>query len=149
MPWEEPPEEASPQPRPRTPMSLAEVPEDVRLLLLVRPVRNPEVEWEEDPRTHRITLVYPKEFTAGERALKRVFRAVEEIRRPLDDPGSDIWRMCDGEHDIADICDRIDEGYKEAMEPVLTRVTDFVEVLADRGLVRLRREPFEAEQEAA
>lgn len=130
-------------------MPLSEVPEHVRALLLVRPVRNPDVEWEEDPRTHRITLVYPKEFTAAERALKRVFRAVEEVRRPLDDPGSDIWRMCDGEHDIADICDAIDARYKETMEPVLTRVTDFIKVLADRGLVRLRREPVEAEQEAA
>jgi len=130
-------------------MSLADVPEDVRLLLLVRPVRNPDVEWEEDPRTHRITLVYPKEFTAGERALKRVFRAVEEIRRPLDEPGSDIWRMCDGEHDIADICSEVDAKYKESMEPVLTRVSDFIKVLADKGLVRLRREPSEAEQEAA
>jgi len=130
-------------------MPLAGVPEEVRRLLLVRPVRNPEVEWEEDPRTHRITLVYPKDFSVGERALKRVFRAVEEIRRPLDEPGSDIWRMCDGEHDIADICTEVDAKYKEAMEPVLTRVSDFIRALADRGLVRLRREPSEAEQEAA
>jgi len=130
-------------------MSLADVPEDVRRLLLVRPVRNPDVEWEEDPRTHRVTLVYPKDFSVAERALKRALRAVDEIRRPLDDPGSDIWRLCDGEHDIADICTEVDAKYKEAMEPVLTRVSDFVKLLADRGLVRLRREPVEAEQEAA
>ncbi len=139
--------QATPAARPSTPMSLEDVPEDLRALLSVRPRRNPEVEWEEDPSTGLITLVYAKRFTPTERALKRVLRAKEEVRRPLDAPGSDIWRMCDGEHDIRSICDEVDHEYKERMEPVLKRVSEFILVLAQRNLVILRREADEAQEE--
>ncbi len=128
-------------------MSVEDLPEDVRRLLSVRPVRNPSVEWVEDESTGLVTLIYPKQFTGTERALKKVFKAVEEVRRPLDEPGSDIWRMCDGEHDIRLICDGIDLKYKERMEPVLRRVVQFIEMLAQRNLVVLRRGPDEAEEE--
>ncbi len=145
MPWDEAPEGG----RARTPMRLEDVPPDVLNLLAIQPVRNPQVEWEEDPETGLVTVIYPKRFTRTERALKRVVKGVDEIRRPLDAPGSDIWRMCDGGHDIATICTAIDDKYKEAMEPVLKRVVGFIELLAQRGLVLLRREPVEAPEEAA
>lgn len=128
-------------------MSVEDLPEDMRQLLSVHPVRNPSVEWIEDEASGLVTLIYPKQFTTTERALKRVFKAVEEVRRPLDEPGSDIWRMCDGEHDIRQICDDIDLKYKERMEPVLRRVVQFVEMLAQRNLVILRRGADEAEEE--
>ena len=155
MPWDE---ERAPQARsrqgagasagrPSTPMAAEALPEDVRALLSVRPLRNPEVEWEEDPATGLVTLVYVKRFTPTERALKRVFKGRDEVRRPLDEPGSDIWRMCDGEHDIRRICDEVDREYKERMEPVLKRVTEFIRVLAQRHLVILRREADEAQSQ--
>jgi hypothetical protein len=144
MPWD--PDDGA-RAASRTPMSLEDVPQDVRRLLTVRPVRNPSVEWVEDEGTGQVTLIYPKQFTTTERALKKVFKAVEEVRRPLDGPGSDIWRLCDGEHDIRLICDDIDLKYKERMEPVLRRVVHFIEMLAQRNLVILRRGLDEAEEE--
>ena len=145
MPWDEAPEGS----RARTPMEIENVPPEVLNLLAIQPVRNPQVEWEEDPETGLVTVIYPKRFTRTERALKRVVKGVDEIRRPLDGPGSDIWRMCDGAHDVATICTAIDDKYKEAMEPVLKRVVAFIEQLAQRGLVLLRREPVEAPEETA
>jgi hypothetical protein len=153
MPWDGGPDAGAGQPEgPQagaatrtTPMSVEDLPEELRALLSVRPLRNPEVEWEEDPASGLVTLVYAKQFTPTERALKRVLKAKEEVRRPLDAPGSDIWRMCDGEHDIRRICDEVDREYKERMEPVLKRVTEFIRVLAQRHLVILRREANEAQ----
>ena len=156
MPWDGTPDAGAGRPEgPRAraagggaaPMSVEDLPEEMRALLSVRPLRNPEVEWEEDPGSGLITLVYTKQFTPTERALKRVFSARDEVRRPLDAPGSDIWRMCDGEHDIRLICDEVNRKYKERMEPVLKRVTQFIMLLAQRNLVVLRRETDEAQQE--
>jgi hypothetical protein len=130
-------------------MGIEHVPPEVMNLLAIQPVRNPRVEWEEDPETGLVTVIFPKQFTRTERALKRVVKGVDEIRRPLDEVGSDIWRMCDGTHDIATICTAIDDKYKEAMEPVLKRVVGFIEQLAQRGLVLLRREQVEAQEETA
>ena len=137
MPWDEDPEAG----RPRTPMTIEDLPEDKRLLLAIRPRRNPRVEWEDDMETGLVTLVYPKNFSTFERALGKVLRPVEEIRRPLDAPGSEIWRLCDGVNDIATICTAIDDKFKEEMEPVLRRVVGFIEILAQRGLVILGRDP--------
>ena len=143
MPWEVPPE----RDRPRTPMRPQDLPEGALQLLSLVPRRNPKVEWEEEEGSGMVTLIYPKRFSAFERGLARVVKPVEEIRRPLDAPGSDIWRLCDGRHSIADICSAVDDRYKERMEPVLKRVVQFIEMLAQRGLVVITRVPDEGEQE--
>jgi hypothetical protein len=137
MPWDEDPDGG----RSRTPMTIDDLPEDMRHLLAIRPRRNPRVEWEDDAETGLVTLVYAKNLSTVERALGKVFKPVEEIRRPLDAPGSDIWRLCDGSNDIATICTAIDDFYKEEMEPVLRRVVGYIEILAQRGLVILGRDP--------
>ena len=139
MPWDADPDGG----RPRTPMTIEDLPEEMRHLLAIRPRRNPRVEWEDDDETGLITLVYPKNFSTVERALGKVLKPVDEIRRPLDAPGSDIWRLCDGINDIATICTAVDDIYKEEMEPVLRRVVGFIEILAQRGLVILGRDPDE------
>ncbi|MEM2869525.1 MAG: PqqD family protein [Thermoplasmata archaeon] len=66
-----------------------------------------------------------------------------EIRRRLDRPGSDIWFLCDGRHTVAEICDEMDKKYREELEPVLTRVTKFLEMLLARNLIYLRKEKVE------
>ena len=139
MPWHEPPLEG----RPRTPMPIEDIPEDMRALLAIRPRRNPAAEWVEDEETGLVTIIFPKNRSTFERALSKVVKPVEELHRPLDAPGSEIWRLCDGETDIATICTTIDDIYKEEMEPVLKRVVGFIEVLANRGLVYLGRGPDE------
>lgn len=151
-PWEEGPgrtttEEGRAPTAPRTPMSIRDLPEDTRNLLIIRPRRNPEITWEVDEGTGLVTLIYEKKFSRVERAMATVLKPVEELRRPLDAPGSDIWQLCDGEHTIASICTVIDQVYGEQMEPVLRRVVGFIEGLAQRGLVILAREDNEAGQE--
>jgi hypothetical protein len=125
-------------------MPIEDIPEDLRALLAIRPRRNPAVEWVLDEETELVTIIIPKNFTRVERALGKVVKPVKELHRPLDAPGSDIWRMCDGETDIATICTTIDDLYKEQMEPVLKRVVGFIEGLAQRGLVYLGRDPDES-----
>ncbi len=120
---------------PSTPMSITDLPEDMRHLVLLRPRRNPGVEWEEDEGTGLVTLIYPKNFSSFERFLGRFLPPVREIRRPLDEPGSFIWLMLDGKTDIATVCTAVDDVFKEEMEPVLKRVVEFVRRLAKRGLV--------------
>jgi hypothetical protein len=143
MPWD-----GTPEPKgPSTPMTLEDLPEEMRGLLLVRPRRNPDLEWLVDEETELVTIIYPKNFTKIERSMGRIFKPVEELHRPLDGPGSDIWLLCDGDHNIAHICTAIDDKYKEVMEPVLKRVVGFIEMLASRGLLILERDKDESKQE--
>ncbi len=148
MPWEDAlPEDADTLQRPPTPMSVNDLPDDVRHMVTLRPRRNPMVEWELDEETGLVTLVYQKTFTNFEQALGTILRPVNELRRPLDGPGSFIWQMCDGNNDISIICTAVDEAYKEEMEPVLKRVVGFIQLLAQRGLIDLTRETHEDQAE--
>jgi hypothetical protein len=91
MPWDDAsPEDVDKLPRPPTPMSVNDLPDDVRHVVTMRPRRHPRVEWELDEETGLVTLVYPKTFTNFEQALGILVRPVTELRRPLDGPGSFI-----------------------------------------------------------
>ena len=129
---------------PTTPMSINDLPEDMRHLLMLRPRRNPGVEWQEDEETGLVTLIYPKNFSSFERFLGRFLPAVHEVKRPLDAPGS---FMLDGKNDIATVCTAVDDVFKEEMEPVLKRVVEFIKRLAKRGLVIVSEGSDEAQTE--
>lgn len=102
--------------------------------LSVYPVRN-RVKWITE--NDRITLIYPKDFSKFETWLHKRLGGPDMIRRPLDDKGSKIWLMCDGNHTIEEICTELDEQYHEEIEPVLDRVWKFLEVLLKSNLIRI------------
>ncbi|UCC94110.1 MAG: PqqD family protein [Thermoplasmata archaeon] len=143
MPWQ--PDET--ERRAPTPMRIQDLPPEQRHLLLLKPRRNPNVQWEEDEETGLVTLIYLKNLSPLEQRLAVVFKPVPELRRPLDSPGSFIWLMCDGENNIATICTAVDQAYKEDMEPVLKRVVGYLEILAKRGLIVIGDLPDEDEGE--
>jgi len=118
---------------------LGEVPPRLRGILLAVPVRNePQLEWEVDSGG-LVTITHRKNLHRWEKWLMKKVGGSPIIRRKLDMPGSDIWRLCDGKRTVADICDIMDKKYKEDMEPVLTRVVKFLEILLMRNLIFLQR----------
>ena len=90
----------------------------------IYPVRSP-LDWKR--RDGRIVLEYPKNLNRLERALNRVLKGPENIRRPLDDVGTLLWEMSDGEHSLLEI-------YIEEQERLL-------ETMLKLGLMRLEFHP--------
>ncbi|UCE37221.1 MAG: PqqD family protein [Thermoplasmata archaeon] len=114
-------------------MDLKNLDPKMQMLLLCKPKRNEAVKWEEED--DRIILIYPKNFTRFERFLHRHIGGPGTIRRPLDDKGTFIWRMCDGDHNVHDICQASYNEFKEDIEPVLRRVWGFLEILLKLNLI--------------
>lgn len=119
---------------PKTPMKFKGLPEQKKRLINSYPVRN-DVKWEKEGDF--VVITYIKNFGRFEGWIHRRIGGAKEIRRPLDEKGTIIWDMCDGEHTIFDICTKMDQLYKEDMEPVLKRVLGFIQILLSRGLLRL------------
>lgn len=109
-------------------------------VLSAKPIRS-EVKWEVE--NDRVIITFKKQFTRFERFLQRWLKGPENIRVRLDEKGSYIWHLCDGKHSIKDICRKVDERYKEAIEPVGPRVTRFLTLLLQRNLIRLEPEKLE------
>ncbi len=103
---------------------------------LALPIPNPIVEWEKD-EAGLVTLIYKKNFGKFEKWLHSKIGGPENIRRPLDEPGSRIWVLMDGEHTVAEICMIIDQEFKEEMSPVFKKVRHFLEQLLILNLIIL------------
>ena len=118
-------------------MRLESLDPKTRLLLSIIPKRNEAVEWEENEGI--VTLIYPKNFTRLERFLHKRIGGPENIRRPLDDKGTFIWKMCDGNHNVHEICKDSHDRFKEDIEPVVKRVWGFLETLLNLHLITIEK----------
>ena len=124
----------------KRPTGLGEVPPRLRAVLMAVPVRNEAgLKWETGERGI-ITIIHDKDLKRWERWLMKRVGGSPIVRRRLDKYGSDIWRLCDGRHTVAEICSEMDRRYKEDIEPVLTRVSGFLRILLARNLVLLKSE---------
>ena len=79
-------------------MKLESLDPKMKMLLSVIPKRNEEVKWVEEEGL--VVLIYPKNFTRFERFLHKHVGGPKDIRRLLDDKGTFIWKMCDGDHNV-------------------------------------------------
>lgn len=119
-------------------VALDRVPERFRRILAAVPARNEDfLKWERDQRG-LVTITHAKDLKSWERWLMKRLGGSSILKRKLDEPGSDIWVLCDGEHSVAAICAFLDRKYKERIEPVLTRVVRFLEIILARNLIYLK-----------
>lgn len=126
-------------------MDLEDLNPKMRMVLSCKPVRNEEVNWEEEDG--KIVLIYPKNFTRFEKLLHRHLGGPDNIRRPLDKKGTFIWNMCDGNHNVDEICRATYKEFKEDIEPVLRRVWGFLQILHNLNLITFNVPKKEEEQE--
>lgn len=114
--------------------------------MLAYPIPNPLVDVETDDKG-MVTLMYLKNFGTFERWLHKKIGGPENIRRPLDEPGSRMWSLFDGDHNIAEICQIMDHEFKEEMAPVFQKVRHFLEQLLILNLIILEPSKEEGERE--
>jgi hypothetical protein len=55
----------------------------------------------------------------------------------LDEKGTFIWKMCDGKHNVHEICLASYDEFHEDIEPVLRRVWGFLETLLKLNLISM------------
>jgi hypothetical protein len=125
-------------------MKLESLDPKMKMLLSVIPKRNEEVKWVEEEGL--VVLIYPKNFTRFERFLQKRVGGPKDIRRPLDDKGTFIWKMCDGDHNIHEICNDCHFKFKEDIEPVVRRVWGFLEKLIQLNLITIEKEDKESDK---
>jgi len=111
--------------------------------LRLKPVRNPMVEWKRDEEGKvRITIPLKKLSSQDEGRkrrrigfLFRFFPEPKEKRIQLDEIGSDVWELCDGERTVKDIVDHLCEKYKLLPMEVEVPLNRYLDSLVKRGLI--------------
>jgi hypothetical protein len=56
----------------------------------------------------------------------------------LDDFGSHVWVLCDGNHSVMDIANSLKDTFGDSIEPVYERLGAFVRTLAQQRLIEYK-----------
>lgn len=91
------------------------------------PVR--QIEWQENPETNLIIILKPK---FDNKFLRKYF--LPQLKSPnfkvnLDEYGTRIWNLIDGQRTVMQIADSLRDTYGESVEPVYERVGTFMRSL--------------------
>jgi hypothetical protein len=113
---------------------------DWRQVLAAVPVRNRLLEWSEDDEL-LVTLCVPKRRDRVGRVLNRFFSAPEHRRVALDELGSDVWRLCDGERSVESIIVALARKYKLNRREVEVSLSLYLKQLGKRGYLGLLAAP--------
>lgn len=84
-----------------------------------------------------VVLRIEKQFTRFERVLAKLFRAPNEVLRPLDPMNSLIWELADGQHDFQSIVQHLNDAFHEEATPVVERSTAAVRGFVALGVMKL------------
>ena len=70
------------------------------------------------------------------RVLKKVLNE-RPVRVHLDDIGTSVWRLCNGDHTVLEIGQTLHSRYGNSIEPVFDRLETFLKQMHRAGLIEL------------
>ena len=107
-----------------------------RQALQVRPLRNPQLEWEYNEEGSVVATLTRRAGLRGR--LITFFLAVPESRPiVLDEVGTFVWDMCDGEHSVEQLVQALAEKYKLSQREVEISLNEYLRMLGKRGMIAI------------
>jgi len=114
--------------------------------LAARPLRNPVLEWTRDDEG-MVLLRLPRKEGWWVKALARLFYVPKGKTFSLDEPGSFVWGLCDGETPIRSIVQQFAERFQLTRKEAEVSTLQYFRMLAQRGFVGLAVEQKARETE--
>ncbi len=98
-----------------------------------KPSRHPDIPWSTDD-DGKVTLDIENKGWIN-RLMQWVFLKPKFTHVHLDEMGSFVWPLLDGEQDIIAIGQQVDEHFGEAAHPLYERLAKFFQILDSYGFV--------------
>ena len=102
--------------------------------LRTRPIRNTFLKWEM-AENGEARLFIPRRKDRLGKILCRIFHAGEFRELIMDEVGSYIWNLCDGEHTVQTIVAAACNEYKMTRRECETSIGAYLKTLGDRNLI--------------
>ncbi len=99
-------------------------------------LRNPEIKWSED-ESGLVTLEKENQGVIN-RLAQKLFKKPRVSYIHLDENGSFVWKLIDGESDIIKIGEKVDEHFKEKAAPLYERLAKFFSILSSYGFISFK-----------
>ena len=89
----------------------------------------------ETAENHRVHLLLPR-YGSGKigRLLEQMIKS-SPVRVKLDDLGSAVWQLCNGQRNVGEIARTIDQKFGDRARPVNERLAIFFRVLERQKLI--------------
>ncbi len=105
-----------------------------RQAMQVRPLRNPHLEWEHNEEGNVVATLTRRVGLRGK--ILTFFLSVPEARPVvLDEVGSFVWDMCDGEHSVEDITEALCSKHNLSRREVEISLNEYMRILGKRGMI--------------
>lgn len=101
-----------------------------------KPCRNPDIPWETD-ENGCITLSVENKG-AMNRIAQKLFKKPKISYVHLDEMGSFIWPLLDGETDVTALGNHVDERFGEAAYPLYERLVKYIQILESYGFIEFK-----------
>jgi len=102
-----------------------------------RPLKNPSLEWEKDEEGNIVITVRRREDWKT-KLLSLLFVIPKERKVALDEVGTLVWELCDGQTTVEDIIKKLMERYKLNRREAELSLGEYLKTLTKRGLVGLQ-----------
>ena len=116
-------------------------------VLAAKPFRNPAIEWEvrepegkagaEVEPAPEVVLSVPRRQDRVGKLLNRFFEGPDHRQVVLDELGTDVWQMCDGETSVEALILALSKKHKLERREVELSLTMYLRTLAKRGFIGL------------
>ena len=104
-------------------------------LFALKPVRNPVLEATVDEGKREVTVKLPRRKTWWLNLMARFGRLPEFGLVALDEVGTSVWEMCDGEHTVRDLVRVFAEKHQLARKEAEVSMLTYLKQLGQRGIV--------------
>jgi len=102
--------------------------------LAIKPLRNPNLEWKYNEEGYVVAMLTRRGGATGK--LINFFIAVPEERPVvLDEVGTFVWKMCNGEHSVEQISEALSDKYNLTRREVEVSLNEYLRMLAKRGMI--------------
>ena len=101
------------------------------------PVRKEDLRWGTDE--NGVVTLFVHNTGIMKKITQKLLKKPEYTQVHLDENGSFIWPLIDGERDIVELGVLVKEHFGEAAEPLYPRLAKFFQILESYGFVRLEK----------
>jgi hypothetical protein len=99
-----------------------------------KPQRNPDINWKE--KDGQITLEIENKGVFN-RLAQKLLKKPKISYIHLDEMGSFIWPLIDGETNIIALGEKVKEHFGDKAEPLYERLSKYIKILESYGFVKL------------
>lgn len=107
----------------------------LEVLLRSKPVRNPAVKWEKNEKGEVVLKVKLAPSKPG--LFSGFVKRPTERKYVLDEVGSYVWELLDGERTVGDVAELLAQRFKLHLREAQASLLAYLRILAERGLIRL------------